>query len=391
MLDSTRLQCVLRVLGLTFVLAVLAVPAMAQDGGNTVCPYDPNLEWGDFQGTPPDDPGDAAAETFSDPSVPQYTPKVKKNADGTYTVTSDDIHAVSGFDKSQSWVLPDAKTPELLQHEQYHLDLSEIWARKLDAEVKALEGNGATPQAAANDLQAKVQAAFDKNKKDCDAEQKKYDDETDHGRKEAEQAAWCEKIRKALGVETPNEDKAESNSIFDFDGFSGQGFIPPTFVDGFYCQGLGVHDPYLLGAFLELPPLFFEGYHMEETSPLFAPYSDDAAVRLHGPDGIALSGNLRVLMIEGNTMSGWLENLVIETQALESSIFLQLLDESLDGDSVVTVSFTSEVPFEDATGGFSDSAQLPVTIEFGSWAETPLGEPVVVPAEPIAPFGINLD
>ena len=390
MLKSTKIRTLIRLLASALVLSVLALPVLAQD--ETTCPYDPDLEWGDFQGDPPDN-SKHDAETDSGAQISPYTWTATPNGQGGYTATSSDVGATSYFDKGSSWVKPGSKTPELLQHEQYHLDLSEIWARKLDAEVKGLEGTGDTADEAGADLVAKITAAGVQNKADCDAEQKKYDAETMHGTDKDKQKEWCDKISEALGVEPPNQDKLRSASIFEFNAFTGEGLIGGSSADGFDCRGQEVQDSYLLGAPVELPPLFFAGYHMEGVRPMLAPDHHNAEVRLHGPDGVALSGELRLLIAEGNRITGWLQKARIEPRALRQSRFLQLLDESLDGTTILTVSIVAaeDVSFESLSAGFTESALVPVSVKIGTAKELFVGEAIPLPKIPVGPLGSTVD
>lgn len=93
------------------------------------------------------------------------------------------------FSKKKSWGL--MKTPYILAHEQAHFDISEIFARKLNQEMKNYHPNSST-------LKRDVSAIYDKVIKEEKAFQEQYDDETSHSRKKGRQKEWLEKIEQLL-------------------------------------------------------------------------------------------------------------------------------------------------------------------------------------------------
>lgn len=81
----------------------------------------------------------------------------------------------------------------LLEHEQVHFDLTELWVRRIRDKFKALPAVCKNPGGA--QVFEKVIADMER---DWREEQKKYDKETDHGVDPSRQRAWGLRARKAL-------------------------------------------------------------------------------------------------------------------------------------------------------------------------------------------------
>jgi hypothetical protein len=81
----------------------------------------------------------------------------------------------------------------LLAHEQLHFDLTELWARKIRALLKALPAACRTPGASHI-----FETTIAQMERDWQEEQKRYDKETGHGIDAARQSAWAARTAKAL-------------------------------------------------------------------------------------------------------------------------------------------------------------------------------------------------
>ena len=100
-----------------------------------------------------------------------------------------------GFSKKRSWAL--LKTPYILAHEQAHFDITEIYARKLNQQLKETRfSKGAS-------MQGQVNAIYEKMMKEKEAFQELYDGETSHSRNKAKQAKWLNKIDEMLAASQP--------------------------------------------------------------------------------------------------------------------------------------------------------------------------------------------
>ncbi len=156
------------------------------------------LTWDDFQGEPPVVPGEEGARIavrfgFAFEYLPSFDP-----LSGRWKAHLTKVTVTNVMDRSKSWVLPVQKTPELLNHEQKHFDLNEVYRRLAEAELQKhvcrLEAVGATEKDAKENLGGMIGDVLDKFDKKCDEVEDQYDTETDHGRNAEQQAEWDKRI-----------------------------------------------------------------------------------------------------------------------------------------------------------------------------------------------------
>ena len=107
----------------------------------------------------------------------------------------------SGFDRPKSsrksWHQQIAET---LPHEQGHLDINELHSKRLaDTPLDKLPvGEGTTGPEAEADLVHKMKALGDRVEAEMQAEQDRYDAETNHGKNAAKQREWTAVIQARL-------------------------------------------------------------------------------------------------------------------------------------------------------------------------------------------------
>jgi len=99
-------------------------------------------------------------------------------------LTINSIRVTNCVVKKKSWVLDQYRTPELLKHEQYHFNLSEIFAREMRKELSTISEPSSKI----------VQEIYDKWIVNYYEEQAIYDKETAHSQITSEQLRWQEKI-----------------------------------------------------------------------------------------------------------------------------------------------------------------------------------------------------
>lgn len=93
------------------------------------------------------------------------------------------------FEKNKSW--GKVKTNWILNHEQGHFDIAEIFSRKLFKAVSAYRFNRAT-------FQSDLDIIYQKIVEEKDQYQQLYDLETDHSRNKLKQEEWWKKISEDL-------------------------------------------------------------------------------------------------------------------------------------------------------------------------------------------------
>jgi hypothetical protein len=134
------------------------------------------LTWNDFKGKP--EPRFAAATTSYD--ILKSVTKLDKNT------AQVELEAV--FFKNSSWKKVKWINEEVLQHEQKHFDIAELFARKLRKKISALTFKNF------EDLESKLTALYEVNDKEMDQYQDLYDEETDGSMNGEQQRAWQKKI-----------------------------------------------------------------------------------------------------------------------------------------------------------------------------------------------------
>lgn len=136
------------------------------------------LTWEDFQGFP-DTTEVFEALTYAGIAF-RYT----------YTGDSLQFQAKSYFNRAKSWRLPIADSSKL-RHEQVHFDITELFTRKLTAQLSKLKTEKELVQQAVRKLLTEVVAEKDRF-------QHYYDQETHYGTVPAEQKKWEKRIADLL-------------------------------------------------------------------------------------------------------------------------------------------------------------------------------------------------
>ena len=179
------------------------------------------ISWSDFQGKPPAN----AAEKEAAQIRWNYRPPraggleggvVGKTIDGKKTyhaaISAPNFQQGVTMNKGDSWCVKGAESDDLLQHEQLHLSIAEENAATAQDKIRSItgEGTGSTRgeaiAAAEKDLSSQSAKVLDKMKQidtQLDAENGKYDQDTNHGLDKDGQKSWNENfeknVRKAWG------------------------------------------------------------------------------------------------------------------------------------------------------------------------------------------------
>lgn len=143
---------------------------------------DRKLTYSDFKGpVPPSSPW--AATTRSNISFSYET------VNGKLT----NVAVYSTFSRDKSWMK--TKIPVVLQHEQLHFDITEVFARRFYADVMKQQ-DLVNPKEKLNQL-------FSEANKLCGKMQEQYDSETQHGIVAEEQEEWTTRISEMLKSAVP--------------------------------------------------------------------------------------------------------------------------------------------------------------------------------------------
>ncbi|MBO9571286.1 MAG: DUF922 domain-containing protein [Chitinophagaceae bacterium] len=137
------------------------------------------LTWNDFKGSP--DPNSAMI------ALTNSNIKIELG----FNEKTFEYSIRCGFHTEKSWVK--MKTDYILNHEQRHFDITEIYARILEKSLKAYKFNGKTVEKDINKIYSDVM-------KDHVASQHTYDLETNHSIDSVQQHNWDNKIDSLLNV-----------------------------------------------------------------------------------------------------------------------------------------------------------------------------------------------
>lgn len=146
---------------------------------------DHRLTWEDFRGPVPAGRGNVAAETSC--GIGFETNTISRGVPVRFRV-------YNTFSMQRSWVRPDAMTDEVLEHEQGHFDLCELYTRKLRARFEATEG------ITVENLKRVTRAVWAEVHSEYAKRQEQYEDETEHGLNREAQIAWTAHLEKELGA-----------------------------------------------------------------------------------------------------------------------------------------------------------------------------------------------
>ncbi|MEO8405328.1 MAG: DUF922 domain-containing protein [Chitinophagaceae bacterium] len=160
-------------------LALWPLFCLSQDKGEELVFWTAGqrLTWTDYKGKA--DPSTGAAASTATFLGIDYTFSPKGL---TYTITC-------SFSKTRSWGLH--KNEYILQHEQGHFDIAEIFARKLNMKMATYKFNKST-------YKTDLQKIYDDVVNEKEETQNAYDKETDHSIKKDKQAEWLNRIEKML-------------------------------------------------------------------------------------------------------------------------------------------------------------------------------------------------
>jgi len=172
--------------------------AHGKDGGNTGADSDPGasvahkdqfqwnehsrLSWDDFKGDVNAATEESAAATYCGIGI-----KTNSTAPGG----KPEIIVYNTFYSKKSWVRSDARIQSILEHEQGHFDLCEIYTRKLRARMAGFDFNVPNVKQALINLYTEVNSEYENR-------QQAYEQETVHGTNVEQQKKWREMISHEL-------------------------------------------------------------------------------------------------------------------------------------------------------------------------------------------------
>jgi hypothetical protein len=140
------------------------------------------LSWDDFRG---------AVNAASEESAAATHCGIGFRTAANSTDGKPEIIVYNTFYVNKSWVKPDAKISTILDHEQGHFDLCEIYTRKLKARMNNFDFN-------TGDLKQQLLSIYTEVSNEYETRQQAYEQETVHGTNTAQQKKWQNMIIREL-------------------------------------------------------------------------------------------------------------------------------------------------------------------------------------------------
>jgi len=137
------------------------------------------IDWVDFKGRPQNSPAGA----MSDVGV-RYECKYKGDKVR--------FEIYSFFDKKESWAKKKEMNENSLLHEQFHFNITELYARKMRKELIESE------EINSKNATSKFRKIYKKYMDQEDQVQRMYDEKTNYSRNKEEQRVWVDKIDSEL-------------------------------------------------------------------------------------------------------------------------------------------------------------------------------------------------
>lgn len=132
------------------------------------------LCWDDFRGEVKAANDESAAATNCGIGF-----RLKTNVPGS----KPEVIVYNTFYANKSWVRPDGKIPSILDHEQGHFDLCEIYTRKLSMRMNHFDFD-------VPDVMQALMSIFYEINQEYESRQQAYEQETAHGTNTIEQKRW---------------------------------------------------------------------------------------------------------------------------------------------------------------------------------------------------------
>jgi len=175
---------------------VVGVPSLAT--GEVSWSANRPIAWNDFQGAPPDN-----AENMPQAAEIHTTIRWHLELIMEYDcqhplweagVNRDSLVVTNAMNPSLSWVAPGKQSNAILNHEQRHFDINEVYRRKLQNAVLPLAAEGDTAEEAKKALQALINKTAEEILDQLAKTQERCDEETCHGTDLQGQEAWNKRI-----------------------------------------------------------------------------------------------------------------------------------------------------------------------------------------------------
>lgn len=182
-------------------ILLLSFACVASSSG---IPWDASrlLDWGMFRCTPPADAIHRSEAAAIHMTIRWHASYSVSSGNGGWTGRVQCATITNTMEPSLSWMVPGKCDDRVLEHEQAHFNLNEVYRRKLEVELGSLVAQSATKDGALDTLNAMLHRRAGEILSALQSAQARYDAETDHGNNAAAQARWESNI--ARWLDNPN-------------------------------------------------------------------------------------------------------------------------------------------------------------------------------------------
>jgi len=198
----------MRSIGVIFLLGLLACPAGASGAEAIEWRSDRPLSWDDFEAAVPRNAEAVRVASTASSLAWSYAYEIEWSQRGcSYSIVK--LDSVARFLPDRSWVRPGHRTDEILEHEQGHFDIAQIYNEQFKAATRNLVGsamkcNGQSERKAARLVESEIArlvgGTYEEVWRQYQLRQESYDSETRHGIDREAQSRWTRTIAQSLQV-----------------------------------------------------------------------------------------------------------------------------------------------------------------------------------------------
>jgi len=198
----------MRSIWVIFLLGLFASPRGAAGAEGIEWRSDRPLSWDDFEGAVPRDADAVRVASTASSLAWSYAYEIEWSQRGCmYSIVK--LESVARFLPDRSWVRPGHRTDEILEHEQGHFDIAQIYNEQFKAATRDLIGsamqcNGQSERKAARAVESEIAqlvgSTYEEVWSQYQLRQETYDSETRHGIDREAQSRWTRTIAESLQV-----------------------------------------------------------------------------------------------------------------------------------------------------------------------------------------------
>lgn len=164
------------------------------------------LTWDDFDGPVPRGADEARVASTTSSIAWSYEYEIRWSGEKCdFSIVR--LDSVARFHRDSSWVRRGHRTPEVLEHEQGHFDIAQLYDEKFRETTRKLVGSsqecvGQSQRRATRNAERQIArlvgAIYDEVWRQYELRQEAYDRETNHGIDREAQADWTQEIAGSL-------------------------------------------------------------------------------------------------------------------------------------------------------------------------------------------------